>query len=71
MVELAEDSGAGIVVEDAVALAEALEAWAADPASLERRRASAREWAAANLYGPSAYDDLAAAVARLAGRDAT
>ncbi|RKS71482.1 glycosyltransferase involved in cell wall biosynthesis [Motilibacter peucedani] len=71
MVELAGESGAGVVVADSAGLAAALRGWAEDPGSLERSRASAREWAAANLYGPSAYDDLAAAVARLARKDAT
>ena len=66
MAALAQESGAGVVVADADGLAAALRSAQADPRALDALRTSAADWAAQHLYGPSAYDDLAAAVARLA-----
>ncbi|RZS90217.1 glycosyltransferase involved in cell wall biosynthesis [Motilibacter rhizosphaerae] len=65
---LVEESGAGVLVGSAAELSAALQRWSADPPELDELRGAALRWAQANLYGPSAYDDLAGAIARLAGR---
>jgi glycosyltransferase involved in cell wall biosynthesis len=66
MAALVAESGAGCVVADAEAAAVVLRHWAADRASLTRARTAARVWAARNRTTPSAYEALAAEVARLA-----
>jgi hypothetical protein len=63
---LIEESGAGAVVADAAAAGAMLRDWAAQPEVVARMRASAQRWGAANLYGPSPYDELAARVRQLA-----
>ena len=63
--ELVRGAGTGAVVDSPAAAAEVLEAWAADPASLDPVAAAARSWADRELSG-AAYDELAARVAALA-----
>jgi len=65
---LLEGSDAAAVVPDAQAAAAVLRGWSDDPRALHAARSAAAEWAARELRGPSPYDELAGAVARLAGR---
>jgi glycosyltransferase involved in cell wall biosynthesis len=69
MAALVTESGAGCVVADAEAAAVVLRQWAADRASLTRARTAAQAWAARNRTTPSAYEALAAEVARMARSD--
>lgn len=65
---LVRQTGAGAVVDDAAGAAEVLRGWAARPELLDTARSAAQRWAADNLAGACAYDELASRVARLAGR---
>jgi glycosyltransferase involved in cell wall biosynthesis len=69
MAALVAESDAGCVVADAEAAAVVLHQWAIDRASLTRARTAAQVWAARNRTTPSAYEALAAEVARMARSD--
>ncbi|NHC43850.1 glycosyltransferase [Motilibacter aurantiacus] len=66
--ELVESAGAGVVVPTGEAAGKVLEAWAADPSTVDGLRGAALAWAGTELSGASAYDRLAATVAGLARR---
>lgn len=67
MAEIVTASGGGRVVRDAAEAAAALRAWSADPASLRAARAAALAWSAEHLRTANPSDELAQAVAVLAG----
>jgi glycosyltransferase involved in cell wall biosynthesis len=58
-------SDAGEIVSDPAAAAAVLRGWAAAPGELSTARSAALSWAARELRGPSAYDELAVRVSRL------
>jgi glycosyltransferase involved in cell wall biosynthesis len=60
---LVEESGAGVVVDDATAAAATLRAYAAEPDLLERHRGAARAWSSGDE--PDAYREFAAGVLAL------
>lgn len=64
---LVEQSGAGLVVDDGAAAAEVLHRWAATPGEVEKFRSAAASWSAAQHAAKSPYDELAQAIAELAG----
>jgi glycosyltransferase involved in cell wall biosynthesis len=66
MAALVAESGAGCVAANAEEAAVVLRQWAADRASLTVARTAARVWAERNRTTPSAYEALAAEVARMA-----
>ncbi len=63
---LVEQAGAGRVVADAAAAAQALEEYAERPDTLAAHRRAAVEWVRRRAAEPSAYDELARLVAALA-----
>ena len=65
---LVRESGAGVVVADAVGAAAALEDFANDPDLFAAHRAHAVSWSRRHVDDSSAYDELAARVAVLARR---
>jgi glycosyltransferase involved in cell wall biosynthesis len=66
--QIITQSGAGVTVSDAAEASATLRAWSADPDAVAQRQQAALSWARRNLDGMSPFDELAAAVRRLAGR---
>lgn len=67
MAAIVAASGAGCTALGTEGVSATLQAWSARPELVDRHRENALRWAAAELAGPSPYDELAARVALLAG----